>query len=105
MPSSRRSVAYLVRITQRAERDLEAIYAAIDAENSAAADQWFRGLERAVFTLEESPARCPITPETKRLCHLIYGKKPHLYRVIYRILERRKEVEILHVAMDRFESL
>jgi plasmid stabilization system protein ParE len=37
---------------------------------------------------------------------LLYGKKPHIYRVIYRIAERLKEVEILHIrhgAMDRFK--
>jgi len=89
----------------RAERDLAAVYDAIDAENSAAALRWFSGLERAILTLEEIPTRCPIPPESKTLRHLLYGRKPHVYRVIYRIVERRKEVEILHIrhaAMDRF---
>jgi len=50
--------------------------------------------------------RCPVTPESKNLRHLLYGKKPHIYRVIHRIAERRKEVEILNVrhgAMDNFK--
>jgi len=36
---------------------------------------------------------------------LLYGHKPHIYRVIYRILERPKQVEVLHIrhgAMDQF---
>jgi toxin ParE1/3/4 len=59
-----------------------------------------------VFTLEESPTRCPVTAESNDFRHLLYGKKPHIYRVIYRIAERQKEVEILHIrhgAMDRFK--
>jgi toxin ParE1/3/4 len=90
-------MAYLVRIMPRAERDFANAYVAMDAEHSDAALRWFMGLQRVVFTLEKSPTRCPVTPESKNLRHLLYGRKPHVYRVIYRILERRKEVEILHI--------
>jgi hypothetical protein len=58
-------MAYLVKIMPRAERDLADVYAAIDAERSDASVRWFNGLERAVFTLEESPARCSLTLESK----------------------------------------
>jgi len=37
---------------------------------------------------------------------LLYGNKPHSYRVIYRVLERQKRVEVLHIrhgARRRFE--
>jgi toxin ParE1/3/4 len=98
-------MAYLVRIMPRAERDLADVYAAVDVPNSDAASRWFARLERAILTLEQSPARSPVTPENKNFRHLLYGKKPHVYRVVYRILERQKEVEILHIrhgAMDRF---
>jgi plasmid stabilization system protein ParE len=90
-------MAYLVRITRRAELDLDAIYAAINAEYSATAFRWFNRLERALLTLEQMPARCPVTPEDAHLRHLLYGKKPHIYRVIYRVMENREEVEILHI--------
>jgi toxin ParE1/3/4 len=99
-------MAYLVKIMPRAERDLTEIYAAIGAEDSDAAFRWFRNLELAIFTLEEFPNRCPVTPESKHLRHLLYGNKPHVYRIIYRVLEQRKEVEILtirHGAMDKFQ--
>jgi toxin ParE1/3/4 len=81
----------------RAQRDLDAIYAAIDAEHSDAAFRWFNELERALLTLEEIPARCPTTQEDAHLRHLLYGKKPHVYRVIYHIVEQRREVDILHI--------
>jgi toxin ParE1/3/4 len=90
-------MAYLVKIMPRAERDLADVYAAIDAEHSNAALRWFLDLERAIFTLERNPTRCPVTPESKGLRHLLCGRKPHVYRVIYRIVERRKKVEILHI--------
>jgi plasmid stabilization system protein ParE len=90
----------------RAERDLEDIYRVVDAQRSSAAFRWFKGLERAVLTLEQAPGRCPVTPESRNLRQLLFGNKPHIYRVIYRIVERQKAVEILHIrhgAMDRFE--
>ena len=97
-------MAYLVRIMPRAERDLVALYDAIDVEHSGAALRWFKGLERAVFTLETNPWRCPIIPENKSLRQLLYGRKPSVYRIIYRIVERGGEVQILHIrhgARDR----
>ena len=97
-------MAYLVKVMPRAQRDLAAIYASIHAETSDGAWRWYLGLERAILTLERSPQRCPVTPESKRMRQLLYGNKPYVYRVIYRILERPKEVEILHIrhgARDR----
>ena len=67
----------------RAGRDLASVYAAINAEESDALLPWFRGLERALFSLEETPARCPVTPKNVRLRHLLYGNKPHINRVIF----------------------
>jgi plasmid stabilization system protein ParE len=100
-------MAYRVDITVRAERDITGIYAAIHAEEVDAARQWFRGLTQAIFSLEELPNRCPRTPESRFLRHLIYGKKADVYRVIFRVLAASKRVEILHVrhgAMRRLEA-
>ncbi|MGO9255929.1 MAG: type II toxin-antitoxin system RelE/ParE family toxin [Bryobacteraceae bacterium] len=91
----------------RAERELESIYSVVDAEQSDAAFRWFRGLERPVFTLEETPSRCPVTPEDAHLRHLLYGKKPHVYRVIFEIDEPHKLVRVLsirHGARQEFKS-
>lgn len=90
-------MAYLVNITARAERDFADLYETIHAEDSKAALKWFRGLERAILTLEKLPNRCPVTPENLQLRHLLYGRKPHVYRVIYRVLSDEKRVEILHI--------
>jgi plasmid stabilization system protein ParE len=97
---------YAIRIMPRAERDLWEIYLEIHAGQAEAAKRWFLGLEFSILSLEHNPRRCPVTPESKRLRHLLYGKKPHVVRVIYRITERPKVVEILHIrhgAMNTFE--
>jgi toxin ParE1/3/4 len=90
-------VAYLVSISARAERDLALIYGQIDAEISERAWRWWRGMRRAILSLEELPNRCPPTPENAKLRHLLFGVKPHVYRIIFRVLERKKRVEILHI--------
>ncbi len=90
-------MVYLVRLTARSERDLALLYEEIDAENSGAALKWYRGLKRAILSLEEQPSRHPVTPESDKFRHLLYGNKPHVYRVIYRVLEKQKQVDVLHI--------
>jgi toxin ParE1/3/4 len=104
-------MAYLVELTLRAERDLEFLYQRISADDSAAAARWFNGLEKAIYTLERWPRRCPLAPESKkakrRLRHLLYGARRDLYRVIFEIDESRKAVRVLtirHAAIDEFIS-
>jgi plasmid stabilization system protein ParE len=91
------TVTYAVNLTARAERDFAILYDEINAEQSRAALKWYRGLKAAVLSLEEMLGRCPVTREKGQLRHLLYGPKPHVYRVIYRILEKRKLVEVLHI--------
>jgi toxin ParE1/3/4 len=100
-------MAYLVNLTGRAMRDLAHLYRAIHAEHSDAALKWYRGLKDAIFSLEKQPNRCPLTPESDKLRHLLYGNKPHTYRAIYRVLERQKQVEVIHLphgARRRFKD-
>lgn len=99
-------MTYLVNVTVRAERDLALIFDAINAEHSNAAIKWYRGLKEAILSLEEQPNRCPETPDPPRLRHLLYCHKPHVYRVIYRVMEKGKQVDVLHIrhgAHQRFK--
>jgi plasmid stabilization system protein ParE len=101
-------MAYFVRITPRARRDLALLFHDIHAEDSETALKWYKGLKDAVLTLEELPNRCPATPENPRLRHLLFGRKPHVYRVIYRVLKNEKRVNVLHIrhgARRRFNPL
>ena len=90
-------MAYLIDITARAKRDLDSLFEVIHACDSEAALRWYRGLYAAILTLERLPNRCPVTQENLQLRHLLYGNKPHIYRVIYRVLEKQKQIEVLHI--------
>ena len=90
-------MAYEVKLTRRALSDLRHIYTNIEAETSLAADDWFRGLEAAIFSLEDDPARGAITPERPFLRHLLYGNKPHIYRIIYSIAESEGLVNVAQI--------
>ena len=81
----------------RAERDLKRIFFSIDASSSGSAFKWYAGLREAIRSLREFPLRCPMIPENRKFRHLLYGTKPHVYRVIFRVAEKRREVEIVHI--------
>ena len=98
-------MAYLVRTMPRAERDLDAIFLYINAASSPAAEEWFRGMVDAIASLANHPSRNPKTRESPGLRQLLYGNKPHIYRIIYSIDAQRQRVDILHVrhhAQDAF---
>jgi plasmid stabilization system protein ParE len=90
-------MTYRVELTDRARRDLQHLYQAINAADSERARVWFNGLEAAVLSLDEHPARCPVTPENPTLRHLLYGRKGRVWRVIYAIDEPRRVVTVLHI--------
>ena len=90
-------MAYLVKLMPRAKRDLRSLFEHIHASESAAAFRWYQGLEQEILGLEQTPNRCPAAPESKTLRHLLYGRKHHVYRVIYRVLEDKKQVDVLHI--------
>jgi len=90
-------MAYAVSLTSRAGRDLTHLYEAIHAGDSDSALRWYRGLKESILSLEAQPNRCPVTPESDKLRHLLYGNKPHIYRVIYRVVEKQERVEVLHI--------
>jgi len=103
---------YRVEFTDRAARDLASLYEEKHADEFEDAARWFNGLEKAVGTLESLPRRCSAAPEGKKagrpLGHLLYGRKPHVYRVVFEIDEPQKAVKILtirHGARMEFTSV
>jgi plasmid stabilization system protein ParE len=59
---------YLVRLTDRALRDMEAIYEFIEAGSSESAFVWFNALAEAVYSLERFPERGAVTPGSSTIC-------------------------------------
>lgn len=90
-------MAWRVDLTARAERDLEQIFQFIDATESAAAARWFDGLEDAIQSLSILPERGAATHYDPNLRFLLYGNRPHTYRILYRIHARPDRVTITHV--------
>jgi len=90
-------MAYVVSVTTRATRDLALVFETIHAESSDAALKWYQGLQEAIFSLEEQPNRCPKTPEDPKLSHLLYGYNHRVYRVICRVTQKSKRVDVLHI--------
>jgi plasmid stabilization system protein ParE len=105
-------MTYLVEFAARAARDLEILYVEKNAAESHAATRWYNGLEQAVYALALYPYRCPVAPEARRakrkLRHLLYGKKPHVYRVIYEVDKGLPVVWVLtirHGALRKLQAV
>ncbi len=94
-------MAYHVELSARAAHDLEVLYLEKHVAEIRSAANWYNGLEEAVETLGWYPHRCPPAPEARKLKrklrHLLYGKKPHLYRVIYEVDDLRQAVWVFTI--------
>jgi plasmid stabilization system protein ParE len=101
-------MAFRVEITEQAERDGEAILEWLISHHAGDSGlRWFQGLKDTIATLSELPKRCPLAPENKNLAfgvrHLLYGRKPHVYRILFTI--EGDTVFILHIRHGRRETL
>ncbi len=96
-------MTYRVEFSVRALLDLEILYFEKNVAEFVrkCAARWFNGLQDAINGLTTLPRRCQLAPEAKgksrELRHLLYGKKPHVYRVIYEIDESGRMVKIFHI--------
>jgi plasmid stabilization system protein ParE len=90
-------MTYRVKLSAQAEQDLGRVYRYIEAETSLRAADWFNGLYDALESLSEIPQRSPMIREDPSLHHLLYGTRPHIYRVIYLIDEERASVVVLSI--------
>lgn len=55
----------------------------------------YRGLKKQILSLGKLPFRCAVTPENKKLRHLLYGHGRNTYRVIYRVFGTH--VDVVHI--------
>jgi plasmid stabilization system protein ParE len=101
-------MAFRVEISLKAERDLDRILAWLLAEYAGEPGvRWFIGLRKAIATLDEFPTRCPLAPENatsrQEIRQLLYGNKPHVYRVLFTI--RNDLVRVIHVRGPKQSAL
>ena len=93
-------MAFRVSISAKAKRDLNRILDWLLTQGAGDAGvQWWRGSQRAISSLENTPRRCALAPESDvsraEVRHLLYGTKPHVYRILFTIKD--EVVSIIHI--------
>ena len=83
-------MAFRVETSAEAELEAKAILEWLLAQRAGDAGmQWFLRLEDAIASLATFPERCPLAPENARFSfevrQLLYGRKPHLYRILFTV--------------------
>jgi plasmid stabilization system protein ParE len=97
-------MSFRVELTQRAQRDIAAIHAWLQSEQAGEAGaKWFTSLRAAIDSLTLLPTRCPIAPESREspveVRQLLYGSRPHVYRILFSI--EQQVVTVLHIRHGR----
>jgi plasmid stabilization system protein ParE len=97
-------MAFRVEISAQAASDAEAILEWLMSEHAGDTGiRWFLALEDAIASLATFPARCPIATESARfpfeVRQLLYGHKPHVYRILFAI--DGQTVNVLHIRHGR----
>ena len=95
---------FRVELSDQAQRDIAAIYDWLQSQQAGdAGEQWFLALRAAVTSLTNLPSRCPLAPENRdspvEVRHLLYGRRPHVYRILFAI--ERDVVQVLHIRHGR----
>ena len=101
-------MAFRVEPTAQAKQDLHSILEWLLAEGAGETGlRWFFRLEEAIASLSELPHRCPLAPENKEfpfeVRQLLFGRKPHQYRVLFTV--DGETVVVLHIRHGRRRHL
>lgn len=95
---------YQILISSVAEAETDQIFLSISQRLSQGkAKEWYKGLLKAIQSLEEMPKRCALARENEKFSQeirqLFYGKGRNTYRIIFTVLENEDSsfVRILHV--------
>lgn len=97
-------MAFRVEQAFKAKRDLDLILEWLLTQCAGESGlQWFQGLRQAIASLSELPQRCPLAPENAEfpfeVRQLLYGRKPHVYRILFTI--DGDTVVVLHIRHAR----
>jgi plasmid stabilization system protein ParE len=101
-------MAYRVETSAQAEIDATEILEWLMAQDAGETGiRWFRALEEAIHSLATFPERCPLAPENARFPYevrqLLYGRRPHVYRILFTI--EGDTVRVLHIRSPRRRPL
>jgi plasmid stabilization system protein ParE len=95
---------FRVELSDQAQRDIAAIYDWLRSQQAGeASERWFVALREAIASLTNLPSRCPVAPENRdspvEVRQLLYGRRPHVYRILFAI--EGKAVQVLHIRHGR----
>ena len=94
-------MAYKPILTPQAESDIAEAFAYLSERAPEAAARWYRHVREGIASLAEMPLRCPMAPEGAKLGlelrHLLYGNRPSIYRIVFRVVEEVREVHVLAI--------
>ena len=101
-------MTFRVETTAAAEQDANAILDWLLSEHAGETGiRRFEALQDAIASLGEFPARCPLAPENTafpfEVRHMLYGRKPHVYRILFAIEDQI--VYVLHIRHGRRRPL
>jgi plasmid stabilization system protein ParE len=98
---------YSVIVMPSAQDDLDKAYAWLVLRKPQHASTWYNGLLDCLYSLEESPARCPVAPESQdspdEIRQMLYGDKRHAYRILFSI--DGDHVLVLHIRHGAMKNL
>ncbi len=94
-------MAFRVEVSLPARLDADAILEWLLSQHAGEAGlRWFRKMDEAIKSLANLPERCKQAPENSsvpfEMRQLLYGHKPHLYRILFTI-----EGNVVHVLRIR----
>lgn len=95
---------FRVELSDQAQHDIAAIYDWLVSQQAGdAGERWFVALRAAIASLATFPSRCPLAPENRdspvEVRQLLYGERPHVYRILFAI--EGEAVLVLHIRHGR----
>ena len=83
-------MAFRVEVTLEAEQDADSILEWLLSQHAGEAGiRWFLRLREVIDSLAEMPGRCALASEHAsvpfEMRQLLYGRKPHVYRILFTI--------------------
>ena len=101
-------MAFRVKTTLKADRDLNRILARLQNEFAGEAGlHWFQGMREATASLSSLPERCALALENNELPfevrQLLYGRRQHIYRILFTI--EGNLVVVFHIRHGRQHPL
>jgi len=97
---------FRIDFTLLALQDLDDICSWAVSEAPSRGADWFFRLEEAILSLRTMPERYPVALEfarsTPSIRRMVYGSRPHGYKIYYRIVG--ESVQVLHVRHGKREA-